>query len=112
LQDRLTRFALFAFLGLAVAYVAEPYVTRYFYAQTAPRAIAPRGDLATSERATIELFERTSPSVVHVFAEPDPRRLAQEGPVGPFGPGPGPGDGEGGGTQSGTGFVGMRPATS
>jgi 2-alkenal reductase len=103
LQDRLTRIALFVFLGLALAYVAEPYLTRYFYAQTAPRAVAPRGDLALSEQATIELFQRISPSVVHVFAEPDPRRLALEGPIGPFGQGPAPG--EGGGTQSGSGFV-------
>ncbi|MFV1959302.1 MAG: S1C family serine protease [Planctomycetota bacterium] len=31
-----------------------------------PRAVAPRGDLAASEKATIELFEKASPSVVHI----------------------------------------------
>jgi S1-C subfamily serine protease len=31
-----------------------------------PRAITPRGDLSSDEQSTIELFKRTSPSVVHV----------------------------------------------
>jgi len=31
-----------------------------------PRAITPRGDLASDEQATIELFQNTSPSVVHI----------------------------------------------
>jgi S1-C subfamily serine protease len=31
-----------------------------------PRAITPRGDLAADEQSTIELFQRDSPSVVHV----------------------------------------------
>jgi len=31
-----------------------------------PRAITPRGDLATDEKACVELFERVSPSVVHI----------------------------------------------
>src|SRR5688572_20773324 len=40
--------------GSATAVVAEP------------RAITPRGDLSSDEQSTIELFKRTSPSVVHV----------------------------------------------
>jgi S1-C subfamily serine protease len=32
----------------------------------APRAVSPRGALATDEQANIELFKRTSPSVVHI----------------------------------------------
>ncbi len=31
-----------------------------------PRSVTPRGDLAADEVATIELFERVSPSVVHI----------------------------------------------
>ena len=31
-----------------------------------PRAVTPRGDLAADEQATIELFERSSDSVVHI----------------------------------------------
>jgi 2-alkenal reductase len=93
LSDRFTRFALAALLFVAAAYVAQPYITRLFYAAETPRAITPRGDLAEAERAAITLFERVSPSVVHVFARPNQREL-------PFGEG-----GEGGGVQSGSGFV-------
>jgi S1-C subfamily serine protease len=31
-----------------------------------PRVVTPRGDLALSERTTIEIFERNSPSAVHI----------------------------------------------
>ena len=106
MQDRAVRAALFVALLLLAAFVAEPYISRLLYAETAPRTIAPRGDLAADERSTIELFQRSSPSVVHVFAQPDPRRLAEMEPGLPTGPG-GPGNpgGPGGGVQSGTGFL-------
>ncbi|HET6425783.1 MAG TPA: trypsin-like peptidase domain-containing protein [Planctomycetaceae bacterium] len=35
-------------------------------ASSAPRVVTPRGDLAASERSTIEIFESASPSVVHI----------------------------------------------
>jgi 2-alkenal reductase len=110
LSDRLIRIVLVVALLLLAAFVAEPYVSRYLYAQTEPRVVAARGDLEESERSTIDLFQRISPSVVHVFAEPDPRRLAQQddplgGPGGPGGRGGPEGPGGGGGTQSGTGFL-------
>src|SRR5262245_38446553 len=59
-------FTVFAalFLGLAALFVARPYIDYQFYAQTTPRPIEPRGDLAEFERSTIALFERVSPSVV------------------------------------------------
>ena len=34
--------------------------------EAAPRAVAPRGALGADEQATIDLFRRTSPSVVHI----------------------------------------------
>jgi S1-C subfamily serine protease len=34
--------------------------------ETAPRAVTPRGALAADEQAHIDLFKRTSPSVVHI----------------------------------------------
>ena len=86
-----------AVIALLAAFVAEPYVARFLYTENVPRAVTPRGDLAQSERASIELFQRASPSVVHVFAQPDPRRLAN--------PLPGSPGEEGGRVQSGTGFV-------
>ena len=64
------RIALILALALLAAFVAEPYVARYFYASEAPRTVAARGDLAPAEQATTELFQRASPSVVHVFAQP------------------------------------------
>jgi 2-alkenal reductase len=97
LHERFLRIALMAVIALLAAFVAEPYVARFLYTENVPRAVTPRGDLAQSERASIELFQRASPSVVHVFAQPDPRRLAN--------PLPGSPGEEGGRVQSGTGFV-------
>jgi 2-alkenal reductase len=92
-SDRLTRFLLLAFVVLFAGYVAEPYVSRLFFAAETPRPVAPRGDLADAERSTVELFQRVSPSVVHVFARPSGRDLMlMEGA-------------EGGGVQSGSGFI-------
>jgi 2-alkenal reductase len=102
-QDRAVRAALVVALLLLAAFVAEPYISRLLYAETEPRTIAPRADLAAGERSTIELFQKSSPSVVHVFAQPDPRRLTEMEPGFPTGPG-GPGGG-GSGVQSGTGFL-------
>ena len=92
MRDRLLNIVLIGLLALLAVYVAEPYVTRFFYAAETPRLVEPRGDLAASERATIELFRRVSPSVVHVFAQPSRRQLMT------------PGAGQGG-VQSGSGFV-------
>jgi 2-alkenal reductase len=111
-KDRFTRIALIIALLLLAAYIAQPYVSGYFYAETTPRAVTPRADLSAAEQDAIQIFQRISPSVVHVYAQPDPRRLAQphdfddfgfpspRGPGGPRGP-----EGGGQGIQSGTGFL-------
>src|SRR6185312_13053492 len=70
LRDRFTRIAMVLALVLLAAFVAEPYVARYLYSSGTPRTVEARGDLASAEKATIELFQRVSPSVVHVFAQP------------------------------------------
>ena len=95
MSDRFTRFAIAALLILVGAYVLEPYVTRLFFAAETPRPVTPRGDLAEWERTAIAVFERVSPSVVHVYARPASRSMPFEGGEGP----------EGGGVQTGTGFV-------
>jgi 2-alkenal reductase len=92
LRDRFTRMALVLALVLLAAFVAEPYVARYLYSSGTPRTVEARGDLAQAEKATIDLFQRVSPSVVHVFAQPAGGR----GLTDPE---------EGGGVQTGTGFV-------
>ena len=93
MRDRFTRIALLIAIILLIGFVAEPYIARFFYAEQAPRAVTPRGDLAPIERTNVELFERAAPSVVHVFAQARARRESLfEGE-------------EGGGQQTGTGFV-------
>ncbi|TXN01525.1 trypsin-like serine protease [Methylobacterium sp. WL64] len=97
MPDRTVRIVLAAVLVLLALYVAQPYVQALLYAAETPRAVTARGDLAQSESATIALFERASPSVVHVFARSAAtgRDLLDADDEG----------GEQGGTQTGTGFV-------
>ncbi|MDB5571897.1 MAG: peptidase and chymotrypsin/Hap [Hyphomicrobiales bacterium] len=83
-----------ALLLLLTFFVAEPYVARLMYSATTPRAVAPATGVSDSEQRTIDLFRRTAPSVVHVFAEPPRSRL--RAPMGGE-------DGSQG--QTGTGFV-------
>jgi 2-alkenal reductase len=90
--DRFMRFLLLAVVVLFAGYLAEPYVSRLFFAAETPRPVTPRGELAQVERATIELFQRVSPSVVHVYARPSGRDLMLM-------------EGGGGGVQSGSGFI-------
>jgi 2-alkenal reductase len=65
---RFLRLAIVWGLLLATFWVSEPYLTALWFSASAPRTVTPRGDLAASEQATIELFKNVSPSVVHVFA--------------------------------------------
>ncbi|MBX9759561.1 MAG: trypsin-like peptidase domain-containing protein [Beijerinckiaceae bacterium] len=64
-------------LLLLALFVAEPYVARIMYSATQPRQIAPSAGLGAGEQHTIDLFRNTSPSVVHVFAQPRVSRLRQ-----------------------------------
>jgi 2-alkenal reductase len=59
-------------LLLATFWVMEPYLSALWFSASAPRTVTPRGNLAASEQATIELFKNVSPSVVHVFARATP----------------------------------------
>ncbi len=97
MPDRTRRIVLVAILLLLALAVAQPYVTPLLYSADSPRSIAARGDLADAEKTTIALFERASPSVVHVFAQSaaQDRGLADIENEGE----------ESGGTQTGTGFV-------
>ncbi len=98
MPDRTRRIVLAVILLLCALAVAQPYVTPLLYSADAPRTVAARGDLADSEKTTIALFERASPSVVHVFAQSaaqDRGLLDIENE----------GEDSGGGTQTGTGFV-------
>ena len=39
-----------------------------------PRAVAPRGDLGSAEKATVELFQNAAPSVAYIYTETVQRR--------------------------------------
>ena len=67
--DRFLRWAAGAALVLLALFVAQPYLTGFLFSADTARAITARGDLAPAETATVELFARASPSVVHVFVQ-------------------------------------------
>ncbi|MDP4024589.1 trypsin-like peptidase domain-containing protein [Methylobacterium sp. NEAU 140] len=97
MPDRTVRLVLVAVVVLLTLAVAQPYLVPLLYAVDTPRAVTARGDLAPAEQTTVAMFERASPSVVHVFAQgaAQGRDLFDQ-----------EGEGEeGGGTQTGTGFV-------
>ena len=68
---RFIRFMIIWLLVLASFWVVEPYVVALL-SDSASHTVTPRGNLAASEEATIELFKKVSPSVVHVFARATP----------------------------------------
>jgi S1-C subfamily serine protease len=91
-NSRFSRAALVLIAVLLAAIALQPYVDRLLFSATAPRAVEPRGELSDIERATIQVFERVSPSVVQVVGLP-----AESGRM--------PMENEGTGVQSGTGFI-------
>lgn len=94
MDSRLTRVAIAVALLLLAFIAARPYVERLLYAATTPRPVDARGDLSQAERATIELFDHVSPSVVQVVTRPSTPNFS-----------PMEEEGEGGGGASGTGFI-------
>jgi 2-alkenal reductase len=75
----LTRFTNVLLLIIVAALLAWPYIRPALLAEDAPRAVAPRGDLGIGEQATVALFSKVSPSVVHVFAEAPANRFQGAG---------------------------------
>ena len=74
--DRSTRALLIAIL-LVLGFIAvQPFVERQLYSATTPRPIEPRGTLAEFERTATEIFDRISPSVVHVAILANARELS------------------------------------
>jgi 2-alkenal reductase len=63
-------YGLFILVALAAALVFwQDYSQRKRFADSQPRIVEPRGDLANFEKATIEIFNRTAPSVVYIFTK-------------------------------------------
>ncbi len=71
-------------------YLLRPYLERQFLAETTPRPVEARGDLAEFEKLTIQIFERVSPSVVQVAGRSAASTIGPDGDEG---------------VQGGTGFV-------
>ncbi|HEY8580703.1 MAG TPA: trypsin-like peptidase domain-containing protein, partial [Beijerinckiaceae bacterium] len=94
-MNRLGGWIGIAALALLGLFVLEPYVARFMYSATEPRTPAPSQGLSQVEAHTAELFQRASPSVVHVFADPGRARGRAFGMEGA----------EARQRQSGTGFV-------
>ncbi len=88
--DRLSRIVIAVLLVVLAIYFAQPYVDRWMFSASTPRAVEPRGSLSDIERTSIEIFEHASPSVVQVVG----RAGALETP-----------EAENGTAQSGSGFV-------
>ncbi len=64
---RRLRWIFWALVLLLVLWQFLPWIERYLIGMTAePRSVTARGDLAGDEIATIELFERASPTVVFI----------------------------------------------
>ncbi|KQP40593.1 2-alkenal reductase [Methylobacterium sp. Leaf104] len=96
--DRFLRWAAGAALILLALFVAQPYLTGFLFSAESPRAVTARGDLAPAETATVDLFARASPSVVHVFVQAAAQGRALMGVDSENGE-------QGGGSQTGTGFL-------
>ena len=90
MNTKLFRIALIVVLVLLAALVLQPYVFRLMFSATSPRPVEPRGELADTEKSTIELFQRVSPSVVQVVGRVSDASMFSD-------------YSEGG--QSGTGFI-------
>ena len=90
MNTKLFRIALIVVLVLLAVQVLQPYVFRLMFSATSPRPVEPRGELADTEKSTIELFQRVSPSVVQVVGRVSNAGMFSE-------------NSEGG--QSGTGFI-------
>jgi S1-C subfamily serine protease len=92
MRQHFSRTAIVILIVLLAVIGGRPYVDRFLFAATSPRPVTARADLAESERATIGLFERVSPSVVQVVGASNGSGAgnlgAEEGPE-----------------QSGTGFI-------
>jgi 2-alkenal reductase len=79
--------AIAAVLGI---YILEPVIERQLFAETQPRAVEARGNLAEFEKLTVDIFQRSAPSVVQVVGRAETSQLTEP---------------DEGAVQSGTGFV-------
>ena len=58
---------LVAALVIAFLWVTQDVIRDLIFTSDGPRPITPRGELAAYEKTTIEIFQRTAPSVAYIF---------------------------------------------
>ncbi|GLX77319.1 2-alkenal reductase [Thalassotalea insulae] len=64
---KLLRLLIWLIVGLYLISILLPVAEKYFIYQSAkPRIVSARGDLAATEKATIDIFNHASPSVVFI----------------------------------------------
>ncbi|MDX1656740.1 MAG: trypsin-like peptidase domain-containing protein [Candidatus Competibacteraceae bacterium] len=77
MSNRFLRLIIVWAMVLATLYVGDALIRSFWLTSSAPRVVAPRGDLAESELNTVQLFEAVSPAVVYIVTE-----MAQAGTLG------------------------------
>ena len=66
-QSPRIRWWLILLLVFFAGFLAKPWLDEILSRRNAaPRPITPRGDLSAKEKATVELFSQTSPSVAYI----------------------------------------------
>ena len=78
-RDRYWRTIAALALILCAALLGDRYLRGYLLTENAPRQPAPRTDLAGEEARTTDLFAKTAPSVVAIYARKSPGLASQGG---------------------------------
>ena len=68
-RRKLLFYVILGLLVVAALVYFDRFPGRSGHIDSTPRAVEPRGDLADFEKATIEIFNHASPSVVYIFTE-------------------------------------------
>jgi 2-alkenal reductase len=99
-RDRFWRTIAALALLMCALLLGERYVRGYLLSETAPRQAVPRADLVGQEARTTDLFAKTAPSVVAVYARKGPGQGTGRGGNADDGDA-----GDGGELGTGSGFV-------
>jgi len=65
-QNKISRWAIIVFIALALYLIVRPLEYFEDRRHVKPRTVAARGDLASDEQNTIDIFKNTAPSVVYI----------------------------------------------
>jgi 2-alkenal reductase len=68
-RNRTVPWLLIAAAAVIVIAMVQYFGSRQQFTTSVPRTIAPRGELANFEKATIDIFNTASPSVAYIFTE-------------------------------------------